>query len=186
MRRLAGLLGYWIAASATALALFGIGLPYARLLAPVGRVVLLGGPGGWTGLRQWRRWAEAVTLAWVWGGVPWLLGLLLQNARLSLPWMGEPYAGGSAAWWWVGVALYFALLYRRMGAGLVAGVLALAWQWIAFSREAFEFLQPYVGQPALSYVIFGLFMGLVLGLADGLGGWWPGRGHAEARGGSLG
>jgi hypothetical protein len=170
MRRL-GIVGYWVVASAAVLTLSGAGLWNARLLAPLGRVLLFPKAGGWKGLWHWRRWAEAAGMTLVWAAVPWLLDLFiddrLRTAGIALPWVRDSNIGGPAVWWWTGVACYFGLLYGRVSAGIIAGGLSLAWQWAFFGGWAIEPLRHYVSSDlVLRYLVYGLFLGLVLAGAE--------------------
>lgn len=174
MRRLGTLIAYWVLAGAAVLALFGLGLN-TRLLAPLGRVLLFDRANGWRDLRNGRRWAEAVGLTLVWGGVPWLIDLIvgrrLMDAGIRLFWMPGMDAWGSGAWWWIGVAASFGLLHRRALAALIGGVFALVWQWAVMGAELVPALRPLIPSDVVSgYLVFALFMGLMLGVADFLGG----------------
>ena len=175
-RRLGTLLAYWILACASAFALFHLGLNQARLLVPLGRALLVDRANGWSDLRSGRRWAEALGLTLAWGWVPWLIdlstGQRLMNAGLHPFWMPGGVFSGSGVWWWLGVAVYFGLLHRRLLAGLLGGTFALLFQWAFLRPMAHEWLRPLIPSDMLiGYLMFGLFMGLALGLADFLAGW---------------
>jgi hypothetical protein len=177
LRRLGVLVLYWVLAGFVFVTLFISG-PFgeARLLAPLGRVLLVDRPGGWSDLRSGRRWAEAVGLTLVWGGVPWLvalsLGPRLAEASIQFPWMPGADARMSGAWWWVGPAVYFGLLHRRVLAGLVGGAFALLWQWTYFSGWNTEVLSHLIPSDLLyTYLSAGLAMGVVMGVTDFLAGY---------------
>ncbi|MDF2629659.1 MAG: hypothetical protein K0R39_3490 [Symbiobacteriaceae bacterium] len=176
MRRLGTLTLYWVVACCAALALFPLLTP-ARFLVPLGRALLLDGRGGWRNLKNGRRWAEAAAVTLAWGWAPWIIYLAmessLRSAGISLPWLpGSGPGGGTAAWWFIGVGLYFGLLHRRVLAALIGGTFALLWQWVVMGAELVPTLRPLIpNETALGYLIHGLLMGLVLALADFLSEW---------------
>lgn len=176
MRRLGMLIAYWVTGCAAVLALFGLGFNQARMLLPLGRALLLDGRGPGREWKNGRRWAEAALLTLAWGGVPWVVDLVvgrrLMDAGVRLFWAPGMEAGGTAVWWWLGVAIYFGLLHRRLLAALIGGAAAMLWQWAFLGPMAHEWLRPLIpSDVVIGYLVYGLVLGLTLGLADYLAGW---------------